>query len=305
MYCGGHQCAPPLCGCCSKTLALLGLLDLRGAVEDGVEPVDALDVVRPEAHATLGDHADARRGHARQARHVVAQVVLGDEADLEAAAVLVDVVDEGLGEVRRHVAGHALLLGGLGLERVHHVGDVDLLRAADRAEVAAHAHPGRVAVHDLVAGAGADEGEDLPRRVVHVRVRGAGPAAGAALDAGLKTGVGRDHGDDFLLEGRRALAPDRGWRWRNCCLWHRLSPLVLKRPRAARDGDRGRVFGRLCVRHGPRLGSSGTPGGKPPVARAIRLPRSLCLAARSQTGPNRPHRLRRCAPRIRFHRDRP
>jgi hypothetical protein len=137
---------------------LLGILELAGTIEDGIEAIHALDAVGPEAHAAFGHHADARGGHAGQPGDVVAHVVLGHESDLEAATVLVDVVHEGLGEVRRHVARHAVLLGGLGLQRVHDIRDVDLLGAADGAQVAGDAHPGRVAVHDAVARPGANQG---------------------------------------------------------------------------------------------------------------------------------------------------
>ena len=103
--------------------------------------------------------------HARQAERVVAQVVPGDEPDLVAAPVLVDVVDEGPREVRRPWLGHATLARRDRLERVHDVRDVDLLRAADRAEVAGHAHPGRVAVQDLVPHPGPDHREQIWRGV--------------------------------------------------------------------------------------------------------------------------------------------
>ena len=226
--------------------------------------------------------------HVRQARHVVAQVVLGHEADLEAAPVLVDVLHEGLREVRRHVAGHAALARGLRLERVHDVRDVDLLGAAHGAEVAGDAHPGRVAVHDPVAGAGPDEREDLAGRVVHVPLGRARSAARAALDAGLQARVGRDGRDDLFLEGRRAPPSDRWRRWRDLCLGHRVR-LVCSNARGPCDGDRGRDR----TADGPEVAhDSGrrTPGGVPPVARAIRLTGAWARRGLALAVPNRPHR---------------
>ena len=94
------------------------------------------------------------------------------------------------------VLGSGPRLLGQRLQRRHHVGDADLLRAAHGAGLAGDTHPGRVAPQDLRTKAGPQHGEDHPGGVVHVGCRRAGTAAGAALDAELDAGIdgcGRHH----------------------------------------------------------------------------------------------------------------
>ena len=190
-------------------------LQLAGPGQDRPQARDATDAVRDEPHPALGHHADAHRRHARQAERVVAQVVPRDEADLEAAAVAVDVVDERSGEVRAGRLGRDALARGDRLDRVHHVGDVDLLRAADGAEVAGHAHPRRVAAQHLVAQPARTMREQHPRRVVHVGRGRARAAARPALDAGLEAGFTRGRRSDLVNEAvidGEALLRDPDWR---------------------------------------------------------------------------------------------
>ena len=127
----------------------------------------ALDPVGHDADAAVAEEAEGHRGYAGQAQDEVAQVVPRRQADLPAPAELPGLADEDAGEVGPDVVRVGVLLLRDGLDRVHHVRDLDLLRAPNHAVVAGEAHPRRVAVKDLVPRAGADQREEPSGSVIH------------------------------------------------------------------------------------------------------------------------------------------
>ena len=98
----------------------------------------------------------------------MAQVVACGQAELKAATVVFNIADEGLGKIRGDGLVVTFLADGHAFQGVHHIGDVDLLRAAHRTVVTRHAVPGGVAFQDRLPHVGPDQGEQLARRVIHV-----------------------------------------------------------------------------------------------------------------------------------------
>ena len=175
------------CQCFSPRLAATSRFSTAFAfARMALKPARSRIFFGPEGQAVLQDHPQRERPLAHLAEGAVGEVVARGELQLERAAVALHAVDEGPREV-----GHVAVAVGPGArrdppQRVHDVGDGDLLRAADHAVVAGDAVPGRVALQHGLALAGGDEGEDGAGGVVHVGAGGARAPAGPALETRLQ-----------------------------------------------------------------------------------------------------------------------
>ena len=76
-------------------------------------------------------------------------------------------VYESFGEIRRRRILVKVRLNGHTLERVHHICNVHLLRAAHYAVIARHAHPEGVTLEGLLPSAGPQHGEKHAWCVIH------------------------------------------------------------------------------------------------------------------------------------------
>ena len=143
------------------------------------------------------------RAHLQHRQRLVEQVEAAGQAELEAPAVLVHQVGEGLGQGRGVGVLGQPVADRQPLQAVHDVGDGDLCGQRRGAEVARNAAPHGVRREHLAPLVGVDHGEQGPRGVLHVGPVGARAAATAALQA-MDDPLAARRGLDHLAEERRS-----------------------------------------------------------------------------------------------------